>query len=156
MFHKHARVLAVAALVLAGAVLARVSLAGGSGPAQDVADAAEAQVQSLYFALGDRVGEVLPLALAQIQGRGDDTLADHLKVMANAVAKVEKETRKTAPKMQKVIDKALVRLEQLNGDQSQFDQVENLQETVQLVEEYPRIVAESLMQAFEDRYDLLP
>lgn len=156
MNHVWRRWIAVMGLVLAGATLARVSLAGGTGPAQDVANAAELQVQSLYLALSDRLGDVVPDALAQIGGRGEATIADHLRVMANAVARIEKESRKTVPKMQKIIDKALVRLEQLNGDLSQFQQVEDLQDVVTLVEESPRTATAILMQAFEDRYNLLP
>lgn len=129
--------------------------AGGDSPAQDVISAAEVQVDNLTEAFFARTQAGVTRASAALAD-DDASMGEHLKAMADAVAKIEKDARKTSAKVEKIAERTLARAIALGADQSEVEQAEAIFENAEVVEDTTLEAAEFLMGLVENRYDLVP
>lgn len=147
--------LAVMVGVLSVLLLVPIGRAGGDSPAQDVISAAEIKVENLSNAFYGRTQTTAARAFERLAD-ADATMGDHMKVMGDAVAKIDKDARKTAIKIEQIAERTLERAIDLGADMSEVEQAEAIFETGDEVVNTSFEAAQALVALMENRYDFVP
>jgi len=150
------RLVSVAVIVvLALLVVVPIGRAGGDSPAQDVISAAEIQVENLSLAFSGRTQTTAARAFAALQDN-DATMGEHMKALGDAVAKIDKDARKTATKIDRIAERTLERATNLGADQSEIEQAQAIFDSADDVLDTSYEAAQTLFGLVENRYDFVP